>query len=84
MTNVERRPYGPQYSAKKYDEPGVQRCKDISQKSSPKRKNTMIQEFPHVGENSARSTKNKKTTNSDNSKVTSDAYLQEGLRMALY
>lgn len=81
LTNLERRPYSPPYSSKKYDEPEVKKCKDISQKSFPRQKNSdkMIQESPHVGENSASSTKNK-TTNSDNKKDTNDADLPEGLK----
>lgn len=83
LTDVERHPYSPPYSPKKYAEPGVQRCKDIPQKSFPKQKNldTMIQESLHVGENSTNSTKTKKNDNSDNPKDTNDADLHEGLNI---
>lgn len=76
-SNIERHPYSPHYSAKKYDEPEVQRCKEISQKHFPRQKNseTMIQESSHVGENLASSTKCKKNENSDNPKDTNDADL---------
>uniref|UniRef100_K1QV64 Uncharacterized protein n=1 Tax=Magallana gigas TaxID=29159 RepID=K1QV64_MAGGI len=65
--------------AKKFDKAEVQRCKDISQKSSSKRRNsdTTIQESPHVGENSASSTKCIKNENSDSPRDTNDADLQE-------
>lgn len=81
LTNVERHQYSPPYSAKKFDKYEVQQCKDTSQKSSPKRNNsdTMIQESPHVGENSASPTKCIKNENSDNPKDTNDSDLQEGV-----
>lgn len=81
LTNVERHQYSPPYSTKKYNEHEVQQCKEISQKSSPKRKNsdTMIQESSYVDENSSSPTKCIKNKNSDNPKDTNDADLQEGV-----
>lgn len=80
-TNIQRHPYSPPYSAKKFDKYEVQQCQDTPQKSSPKRNNsdTTIQESPHVGENSASSTKCKKNENSDNPRDTNDADLHEGV-----
>lgn len=81
LTNAEQHPSGHPHSAKIHDEPVVQRCKDISQKSIPRQKNsdTLIQESPHVDENSTSFAENKKTTNLDNPKGTNDADLDEGL-----
>lgn len=86
LANMEQNPYSHPYSFKKYAEPEVQRCTDISQKSFPRQKNsdTMIQESPHVGENSASSTKCKKNENSDDPKDTNDADLHEGLNIGWF
>lgn len=80
-TSIQRHQNSPPYKAKKFVEAEVKRCKKISKKYSPKRKNsdTTIQESPYVGVNLSSSTTCKKNENSDSPRDTNDADLQEGV-----